>query len=110
MPSVATTISSDCAAHNPTLEPATTPSRSEEHTSELQSQFHLVCRLLLGKKKVSNLMQGGLIRVKGDAIDAMIGLSSSERRLEAMPVTFVDEQRDSEDMDMERTDGRTAQI
>src|SRR5689334_24612438 len=26
-------------------------SRSEEHTSELQSQFHLVCRLLLEKKK-----------------------------------------------------------
>src|SRR5438309_10664161 len=28
-------------------------SRSEEHTSELQSQFHLVCRLLLEKKKKS---------------------------------------------------------
>src|SRR5438309_10436085 len=28
-------------------------SRSEEHTSELQSQFHLVCRLLLEKKKTS---------------------------------------------------------
>src|SRR5689334_24552177 len=27
--------------------------RSEEHTSELQSQFHLVCRLLLEKKKVT---------------------------------------------------------
>src|SRR6266481_7430557 len=27
------------------------PDRSEEHTSELQSQFHLVCRLLLEKKK-----------------------------------------------------------
>src|SRR5438309_11264495 len=27
------------------------PPRSEEHTSELQSQFHLVCRLLLEKKK-----------------------------------------------------------
>src|SRR5689334_23498115 len=27
--------------------------RSEEHTSELQSQFHLVCRLLLEKKKNS---------------------------------------------------------
>src|SRR5689334_24667042 len=26
------------------------PVRSEEHTSELQSQFHLVCRLLLEKK------------------------------------------------------------
>src|SRR5438309_6281942 len=28
--------------------------RSEEHTSELQSQFHLVCRLLLEKKKALN--------------------------------------------------------
>src|SRR3990170_7385003 len=30
-----------------------TPSRSDEHTSELQSPDHLVCRLLLEKKKVS---------------------------------------------------------
>src|SRR2546429_4857499 len=32
---------------------ATTPwtARSEEHTSELQSRLHLVCRLLLEKKK-----------------------------------------------------------
>src|SRR5690625_6649639 len=28
-----------------------TPTRSEEHTSELQSRGHLVCRLLLEKKK-----------------------------------------------------------
>src|SRR5688572_32548293 len=28
--------------------------RSEEHTSELQSQSNLVCRLLLEKKKVEN--------------------------------------------------------
>src|SRR5687768_17994311 len=31
-----------------------TPSRSEEHTSELQSRLHLVCRLLLEKKKKKN--------------------------------------------------------
>src|SRR5690348_17717719 len=30
---------------------STTRSRSEEHTSELQSPVHLVCRLLLEKKK-----------------------------------------------------------
>src|SRR5687768_18122608 len=30
---------------------AYTCSRSEEHTSELQSRLHLVCRLLLEKKK-----------------------------------------------------------
>src|SRR5205809_491680 len=28
-------------------------SRSEEHTSELQSRLHLVCRLLLEKKKIA---------------------------------------------------------
>src|SRR5205809_4187459 len=28
--------------------------RSEEHTSELQSRLHLVCRLLLEKKKLVN--------------------------------------------------------
>src|SRR2546429_4382828 len=30
-----------------------TGERSEEHTSELQSRLHLVCRLLLEKKKAS---------------------------------------------------------
>src|SRR5258708_4709646 len=29
--------------------------RSEEHTSELQSPDHLVCRLLLEKKKISRI-------------------------------------------------------
>src|SRR2546429_6740015 len=29
--------------------------RSEEHTSELQSRLHLVCRLLLEKKKIYNI-------------------------------------------------------
>src|SRR5258708_25340813 len=36
--------------------PATSPEgRSEEHTSELQSPDHLVCRLLLEKKKHTNV-------------------------------------------------------
>src|SRR5690625_4209118 len=34
-----------------------TGGRSEEHTSELQSRGHLVCRLLLEKKKNSNNAQ-----------------------------------------------------
>src|SRR5207244_8212258 len=33
------------------METPTVPVRSEEHTSELQSPDHLVCRLLLEKKK-----------------------------------------------------------
>src|SRR2546427_9420309 len=34
---------------------STVPARSEEHTSELQSQSNLVCRLLLEKKKMKNI-------------------------------------------------------
>src|SRR5256884_1417634 len=33
------------------------PMRSEEHTSELQSRLHLVCRLLLEKKKKKQLQR-----------------------------------------------------
>src|SRR2546427_3909874 len=33
----------------------TLPGRSEEHTSELQSQSNLVCRLLLEKKKKTKI-------------------------------------------------------
>src|SRR2546429_5128763 len=33
------------------------PERSEEHTSELQSRLHLVCRLLLEKKKNTTIKQ-----------------------------------------------------
>src|SRR5438309_5964280 len=46
--------------------------RSEEHTSELQSQFHLVCRLLLEKKKISivkidlRIAQSFLLRAVND--------------------------------------------
>src|SRR5689334_8612969 len=40
--------------------------RSEEHTSELQSQFHLVCRLLLEKKKKINILIRSELRVKLD--------------------------------------------
>src|SRR5690625_6925697 len=36
---------------NLTVREAITPDRSEEHTSELQSRGHLVCRLLLEQKK-----------------------------------------------------------
>src|SRR5437870_10337342 len=36
---------------------STKPRRSEEHTSELQSRGHLVCRLLLEKKKQRQQIQ-----------------------------------------------------
>src|SRR5690348_18023227 len=38
--------------------------RSEEHTSELQSPVHLVCRLLLEKKKTENLTGSCLDRTE----------------------------------------------
>src|SRR2546422_7786963 len=37
------------------------PGRSEEHTSELQSRLHLVCRLLLEKKKKNRFCRTYLI-------------------------------------------------
>src|SRR2546429_3986436 len=37
--------------------------RSEEHTSELQSRLHLVCRLLLEKKKKKHKMQSTLLHL-----------------------------------------------
>src|SRR3989449_6764440 len=40
--------------------------RSEEHTSELQSRLHLVCRLLLEKKKIHNQKLVGEERRKKD--------------------------------------------
>src|SRR2546429_2316033 len=42
--------------------------RSEEHTSELQSRLHLVCRLLLEKKKKSIDRPCSLPRIPHDAV------------------------------------------
>src|ERR1035441_10893289 len=49
------------------------PTRSEEHTSELQSLRHLVCRLLLEKKKkITNMT--GTIKLRRDS--ALVRLST----------------------------------
>src|SRR2546427_6956228 len=45
--------STNCQALAPSG--STAVARSEEHTSELQSQSNLVCRLLLEKKKTYNI-------------------------------------------------------
>src|SRR2546422_4848497 len=42
-------------AHRLPAHPLGVDERSEEHTSELQSRLHLVCRLLLEKKKITRL-------------------------------------------------------
>src|SRR5688500_19419937 len=39
------------------------PSRSEEHTSELQSPCNLVCRLLLEKKNKKNLSKARIVDI-----------------------------------------------
>src|SRR2546422_3040630 len=39
--------------------------RSEEHTSELQSRLHLVCRLLLEKKKKKKIRAKLLLKMRG---------------------------------------------
>src|SRR5689334_23786916 len=56
----ATADTADTTARSPagptgTAVAAVAAVRSEEHTSELQSQFHLVCRLLLEKKKKNKI-------------------------------------------------------
>src|SRR2546429_1459372 len=38
--------------------------RSEEHTSELQSRLHLVCRLLLEKKKEQSRFRAGYVTAR----------------------------------------------
>src|SRR2546422_8704213 len=38
--------------------------RSEEHTSELQSRLHLVCRLLLEKKKTRIIVDGFILTIE----------------------------------------------
>src|SRR2546429_6546153 len=55
-------------------------SRSEEHTSELQSRLHLVCRLLLEKKKVFHHHRGERCG-NGARHDYWRGASGLDRRL-----------------------------
>src|SRR3989442_9965565 len=52
----------------------THPARSEEHTSELQSRPHLVCRLLLEKKKTSHSLDK-LLQLEYSLIDSRINAS-----------------------------------
>src|SRR5207253_5291398 len=47
-----------------TLEAVFHQDRSEEHTSELQSRGHLVCRLLLEKKKKKTTIKTNTIKTK----------------------------------------------
>src|SRR2546427_8853402 len=53
-PMVMETKPMSCLKNRVRTASASRPTRSEEHTSELQSQSNLVCRLLLEKKKKIN--------------------------------------------------------
>src|SRR5688572_31611765 len=55
--------------------PTTMPRRSEEHTSELQSQSNLVCRLLLEKK--NNVPSRSPLPALAIAPETKLGTASS---------------------------------
>src|SRR5689334_24341700 len=76
--------------------PLTMPSRSEEHTSELQSQFHLVCRLLLEKKKILFIQQLPLPAAQAElaaVLREMFIVTLDEQRLHLLPRLRLDSQR-----------------
>src|SRR2546430_13681618 len=57
-----------CGVHRNQVQPERgrlRPARSEEHTSELQSQSNIVCRLLLEKKKTHRSHRVRLERMAG---------------------------------------------
>src|SRR2546430_9344588 len=55
---------------DPAPQPASLQPRSEEHTSELQSQSNLVCRLLLEKKKKMYTRRTKLVATYDDTTTA----------------------------------------
>src|SRR5690348_18177819 len=55
--------------------------RSEEHTSELQSPVHLVCRLLLEKKKKKNINN----KPRKNKIKKQMAYSESQDTTQAQP-------------------------
>src|SRR2546430_6886136 len=62
---------------HPRLHPARR--RSEEHTSELQSQSNLVCRLLLEKKKRSGKRFSSSLSIPIDTSNAVLSSSVMHR-------------------------------
>src|SRR5215510_8783638 len=64
--------------------------RSEEHTSELQSRGHLVCRLLLEKKKEPLLRGGTSVDVYRAVVDNRDQLSFLPRALPEASFFFND--------------------
>src|SRR2546422_5841232 len=65
-------IRARCAAAASALR-SSPDSRSEEHTSELQSRLHLVCRLLLEKKKKNTNIKQMQRKTTRDHVHSHIG-------------------------------------
>src|SRR2546427_4787708 len=68
------------------------PPRSEEHTSELQSQSNLVCRLLLEKKKetrTEHVLPDGQDRVLARLVLALLRANAREQGRQSRVFTVV---------------------
>src|SRR2546429_1557102 len=66
-------------AHVPRIHEPAGLIRSEEHTSELQSRLHLVCRLLLEKKKKIRILNSTMYLMNNSGAqldDSYVQLSS----------------------------------
>src|SRR3989475_1862203 len=73
--------------------------RSEEHTSELQSQSNLVCRLLLEKKKKTHTREYGGIYIKTVLLMQFVSTARDAKQIRAAgtldthPTTFAQKHR-----------------
>src|SRR5690625_5338069 len=67
--------------------------RSEEHTSELQSRGHLVCRLLLEKKKILTVYAIDCLTLKFKAAIAQIVRISSDGSADMLNWKLVQKER-----------------
>src|SRR2546430_9100090 len=70
MMSAARIVESRCAMTSE-VRPMKSGRRSEEHTSELQSQSNLVCRLLLEKKKITTIASATNASAQGHDTSAL---------------------------------------
>src|SRR5437868_12735368 len=73
--------------------------RSEEHTSELQSRFDLVCRLLLEKKKNARIY----VQPHADKINSPIDVGASNRYTNTRPYSLPHTTYTSHDSDQHCT-------
>src|SRR5436305_2588320 len=80
----------------PSRSAASAAARSEEHTSELQSRPHLVCRLLLEKKKkLSSYCSTGLVDVGGFLALVVRDVLDDEEGHSPGPQLELDEDQDA---------------